>query len=41
VFLGNMISKEEVNIDEKKVEAVRQLLLPKNLKEFSIFMGKI
>ena len=40
-LLGNIISKEGVIIEPKRVSAIHTLSLPRNKKEIQTFLGKI
>jgi hypothetical protein len=40
-LLGHIVSKEGVNIDPQRVEAIKVIILPRNKKEIQSFLGKI
>ena len=40
-LLGHIISKDGIHIDPSRVEAIRQLDFPRNMKEIQSFNGKI
>jgi hypothetical protein len=40
-LLGHIVSKEGVKIDPERVEAIKQIDQPRNMKEVQSFLGKI
>jgi hypothetical protein len=38
-YLGNIISEDEIDVDPKKIDAIREWLVPKNVIEVKSFMG--
>jgi hypothetical protein len=39
--LGNIISKDGIEVDPKNIESIREWLAPKNVTEFRSFMGLV
>jgi len=40
-FLGHIVSKDGVKMDPERVEAIRQVTLPTNVKGVQSFLGKV